>query len=112
MSNQTPSFSQRFNRRQQVGGEGYCSGRSCHRAPVRSIQRMPSSTRRLSAQGRPPCGFFGSRGSRGLIFSHCSSVRNGPDRGIQTPFNHVIQEKRKHIQDKMNEMNSLYQVMK
>ena len=112
MSSQTPSFSQRCNRRQQVGGEGYCSGKSCHRAPVRSTQRMPSSTRRESAQGRPPRGFFGGRGSSGSIFSHCSLVSNGPDRGIAPPCNHVIREKRKHIQDKMNGMNSLYQVMK
>src|SRR5581483_10094373 len=47
MSNHTPSSSHFCKRRQQVEGLGYCSGRSCQRAPVRSTQRMPSSTARL-----------------------------------------------------------------
>lgn len=50
---QTPRFSQRRNRRQQVLGLGYSLGKSRQRAPVLSTQRMPPTTRRLSAQGRP-----------------------------------------------------------
>jgi hypothetical protein len=30
------------------------------------------------------------RGSRGAIFSHCNSLNNKPDRGIGSPFHHVI----------------------
>ena len=71
---QTPCFSQRAKRRQQVPGLGYSLGRSRQRAPVLSTQRMPSNTRRLSAQGRPR---LLSRGSNGWIFFHCSSDRNG-----------------------------------
>lgn len=69
---QTPSSSQCLSLRQQVLGLGYSSGRSCHRAPVRRIQRIPSKTFRLSAQDRPR---LRRRGSSGLIFSHCRSDR-------------------------------------
>ncbi len=41
---QAPSSSQRCNRRQQVAGLGYRSGRSRQRAPVLSTQRMPPKT--------------------------------------------------------------------
>jgi hypothetical protein len=68
--------SQRRKRRQQVEGLGYFWGRSCQRAPVRSIQRMPSKTSRLGAGGRPPLGPGFSDGSNGAILAHCSSVRN------------------------------------
>ena len=73
---QSSCSSQRLKRRQQVEGLGYCGGRSCQRAPVRSIQRIPSKTSRLGAWGRPPLepGFSG--GSNGAILAHCSSVRN------------------------------------
>jgi len=60
-------------RRQHVLGLGYSLGRSRQRAPVLSIQRMPSSTRRLSAQGRPRLRSLGRSGS---IFAHCSSDKN------------------------------------
>jgi len=70
---QTPCFSQRANRRQQVAALGYSLGRSRQRAPVLSTQRIPSSTRRFSAQGRPR---LTSRGSNGSIFFHCSSDKN------------------------------------
>ena len=69
---QTPRFSQRRKRRQQVLGLGYSLGKSRQRAPVLSTQRMPSTTRRLSIQGRPR---LFSRGKRGSIFFHCSSDR-------------------------------------
>src|SRR5439155_179024 len=70
---QTPCFSQRAKRRQQVLGLGYSLGRSRQRAPVLSTQSIPSSTRRLSAQGRPR---LLSRGNHGWIFFHCSSDKN------------------------------------
>lgn len=73
MLSQTPCFSQRAKRRQQVAGLGYSLGKSRQRAPVLSTQRMPSSTRRLSAQGRPR---LFSRGRRGSIFFHWSSDKN------------------------------------
>ena len=50
---QTPCFSQSRSRRQQVDGEGNSSGKSCQRAPLRSIHKMPSNTWRSSARGRP-----------------------------------------------------------
>jgi hypothetical protein len=68
--------SQRRKRRQQVTGLGYRSGRSCHRAPVRSIHRMPSKTARLLTLGRPPLDPGLSEGNKGAILAHCSSVRN------------------------------------
>lgn len=70
---QTPSFSQRCNRRQQVLELGYSLGKSRHRAPVLRIQRIPSSTRRLSAHGRPP---LFSCGNSGSILFHCPSDKN------------------------------------
>ena len=72
----SPCSSQRLKRRQQVGGLGYCWGRSCHRAPVRSIHRMPSKTLRLLTLGRPPLDPGLSEGNKGAILAHCSSVRN------------------------------------
>ena len=64
----SPCSSQRLKRRQQVGGLGYCWGRSCHRAPVRSIHRMPSKTLRLLTLGRPPLDPGLSEGNKGAIF--------------------------------------------
>lgn len=70
--NHTPCSSHLFNRLQHVLGLGYFSGKSFHRAPVRRIQRIPSTTQRLFFQGRPLLFNFGSKGS---IFFHCFSVR-------------------------------------
>jgi len=70
------SSAQRFKRRQQVAGLGYRWGRSCQRAPVLSIHRMPSKTSRLLLRGRPPFHPGLSEGSSGAILAHCSSVRN------------------------------------
>ena len=70
---QMPCFSQRAKRRQQVAALGYSLGKSRHRAPVLSTQRIPSSTWRLLAQGRPR---LFSCGSNGSIFFHCSSDKN------------------------------------
>lgn len=75
ISFRTSASNHSFRRRQQVEGSGYLSGRSCHRAPVLSIQRIPSKTKRLSFLGRPPFGRGGGLGIRGSIFFHCSSVR-------------------------------------
>src|SRR5579883_2993205 len=83
--NQTPCSSQVRSRRQQVEGWGYFSGKSCQRAPLRRIQRMPSSTWRFSIQGRPPRRDLGNFGSKGAIFFHCASVSNGPLRAIGPP---------------------------
>lgn len=76
-STHTPCSSQSRSRRQHVLGDGYLSGRSCHRAPVRRIQRMPSSTRRLSIGRRPPFEDGSCFGSSGSISAHWSSVSNG-----------------------------------
>jgi len=76
-SSQTPCSSHCFNRRQQVAGEGYLSGRNRHAAPVRSTHKMPSRQARFEAQGRPRLSRrrFGS-GNSGSISSHCASVNN------------------------------------
>ena len=71
----TSCSSQTLSLRQQVEALGYPSGRSRHRAPVFKTHRIPSSTKRLSVQGRPPRGWRGGAGSRGSIFAHCLSVR-------------------------------------
>ncbi len=86
MFNQTPCSSQSRSRRQQVVGEGNSSGKSCQRAPLRRIQRIPSSTLRLSIQGRPPRLCLGNLGSKGRIFSHWASVNNRPYRAIGPPL--------------------------
>jgi hypothetical protein len=73
-SNQTPRSSHCRNRRQQVAGDGYCGGRSRHRAPDFSTHRMPSTQARFSAAGRPRRGFFFPCGNKFLILVHCWSV--------------------------------------
>ena len=76
-SSHTSCSSHCFSRRQQVGGEGYLSGRNRHADPVRKIQRIPSKQARLQAQGRPRLSLrrFGS-GSSGSIISHCASFNS------------------------------------
>ena len=76
-SSHTPRSSHCFNRRQQVAGEGYLSGKNLHAAPVCNTHRMPSRQARFEAQGRPRLSLrrFGS-GSRGAINSHCASLNN------------------------------------
>src|SRR5258708_2233440 len=85
MFNQIPRSSQSRNRRQHVEGCGNFSGRSCQRAPLRRIHKIPSSTCRFSIHGRPPLRCLGGFGSKGAIFCHCASVSNGPDRAIHPP---------------------------
>jgi hypothetical protein len=76
-SSQTSCSSHRFNRRQQVAGEGYLSGKNRHAAPVCNTHRMPSRQARFEAHGRPRLSLrrFGS-GSSGSINSHCASLNN------------------------------------
>lgn len=83
---QTPCSSQSRSRRQQVAGEGNSSGRSCQRAPLRKIQRMPSRTLRSFAGGRPPRRDLRLFGSKGRIFSHWASVSSRPYRAIGPPL--------------------------
>jgi hypothetical protein len=82
---QIPCSSQSRSRRQQVDGEGNSVGISCHRAPLRRIHKMPSSTRRSFAGGRPPRGRSGRLGSKGRILAHWASVSNRPYRAIGPP---------------------------
>jgi len=89
---QTSCSSQSRNRRQQVLGDGNSVGRSFHRAPLRSTQRMPSSTRRLSTGLRPPRGDRFGFGSNGSIFCHCASVSNRY-RAIDPPFDGRVNHK-------------------
>lgn len=74
---QIPCSSHILNRRQQVDPFGYSPGRSRHRAPVRSTQRMPSRHARLDAQGRPRPSLrrLGS-GNNGVNIVHCASLSN------------------------------------
>jgi hypothetical protein len=76
-SSHTSCSSHCFNRRQQVAGEGYLSGRKRHAAPVCNTHSMPSRQARLDAHGRPRFSLrrFGS-GSRGSIISYCASFNN------------------------------------
>ena len=82
---QTPCSSQSRSLRQHVAGEGNSSGKSCQRAPLRRIHKMPSSTLRSEARGRPPRGRERARGSKGRIFSHWASVNRRPYRAIGPP---------------------------
>jgi hypothetical protein len=84
MVSQICCCSQSRSRRQQVVGEGNSSGKSCQRAPLRKIQRMPSRTLRSLALGRPPRDLRGL-GSKGAIFSHWASVSRRPYRAIGPP---------------------------
>lgn len=53
MFSKIPSFDHFWCQRWHVDLEGYRLGRSCHCAPVRSIQSMPLSTSRGFIRGRP-----------------------------------------------------------
>ncbi len=73
-SNHTPRSSHCRSRRQQVAGDGYCGGRSRHRAPDRKTHRMPSTQALSSAAGRPRRCFFFPCGNKFFIVAHCRSV--------------------------------------
>ena len=89
-SSQMSNSSQSLSRLQQVDGLGNCFGKSAQGAPVRSIQRIPSNTLRLSAQGLPPRFDFLCFGNKGSIFSHCSSVNFHLVLAIKNPFNDQV----------------------
>jgi hypothetical protein len=72
-----PASVQALCRLQQVEGDGYRSGKSCHRAPFFRIQRMPSRQARGSTRGRPPSGDGSRSSNKSLIRFHCESLRNG-----------------------------------
>ena len=63
-----------FNRRQQVGYDGKCDGKSRQRAPVRSTQAIASKQCREDARGRPPSGEGGGSSNKSEIKPHWSSV--------------------------------------
>ena len=70
-----PSRTHCWNLRWQVWYGGKRSGKSCHRAPLLSIQSTPFITSRVSFQGRPrPSSRRGNSGIIGSISAHCSSV--------------------------------------
>ncbi len=70
-----PSRTHCWNLRWQVWYGGNLSGKSCQRAPGRSIQSPPFITSRVSRQGRPLASWRrGSSGISGSISDHCSSV--------------------------------------
>jgi len=92
MSLNTPASYQSLRRRQHVEKCGYSAGRSCHLAPVFRIQRIPSKQARSSAGGRPPVGFGGRGGIKGLILSHCSSVNIGFRTPIGSPPMSLLRE--------------------
>jgi len=87
---QTSRSSQSRNRRQQVLGEGNFSGKSFHRAPLRSTQRMPSKHSRLPAGGRPPLAERLGCGNNGSIFFHCSSVMISSLAMVGIPFHSQV----------------------
>ena len=66
--------SQSRSRRQQVLGEGYRSGRSFQRAPLRNTHKIPSKTGRLGIGWGPPLGEAFGSGSNGAICTHWASV--------------------------------------
>lgn len=77
----TPCSSQARRRFQHtLGLTPKSRGRSCHRAPVLKIHRIPSSTTRWGFGGRPrrlPLRGILVLGRRGSIFFHWASVSNG-----------------------------------
>jgi hypothetical protein len=85
ISSQTPCSSQSRSLRQQVAGAGNSSGISCQRAPLRRIHKIPSSTLRSEARGRPPRRRERGPGSKGRIFSHWASLNSRPYRAISPP---------------------------
>ena len=93
-SSQMSCSSQSLSLRQQVEGLGYRFGKSAQGAPVRRIQRIPSKTLRLSAQGLPPFLLDFGFGKSFSIFSHCSSVSFQRCLAIiKTPFDDQVNHK-------------------
>lgn len=91
----TPCSSHSLSLLQQVDGLGYLSGKSFHLDPVRKTQSILSTTMRSSALGQPLFPIASVLGSRGRIFSHCSSVNKSVRRLIGSPPMSLIREKDK-----------------
>jgi len=90
-SSQMSCSSQSLSLRQQVEGLGYRFGKSAQGAPVRRIQRMPSKTLRLFAQGLPPFLLDFGFGNNSSIFCHCSFVNFHRSLAIEkTPFDDQV----------------------
>jgi hypothetical protein len=112
MVSQTPCSSQSRSLRQHVAGEGNSSGRSCQRAPLRRIQRIPSSTLRSFARGRPPRRDLRSLGSKGASFSHWASVNRRPYRAMRPP-SALLPNLISHFrQTNHHQIRTLYRVLK
>jgi hypothetical protein len=72
----TSCSSQSRRRRQHVLGDGYRSGKSFQRAPLRNTHKIPSKHGRFAMGLRPPnAAAFGS-GNSAAIVAHCASVIN------------------------------------
>jgi hypothetical protein len=67
-----------FSRRQQVGYEGKCFGKSHQRAPVLSTHAIASKQARAEARKRPPKGDGGGSANKSEIKPHWSSVSSKP----------------------------------
>ena len=69
-SSQTPDSVHSRCRRWHVEGEGYRSGKSCHRAPFFRTQMMPSRHSRGVTRGRPPLGEGGGARNKSRMIAH------------------------------------------
>lgn len=92
MLSQIPSSSHRLSLRQQVDGLGYFSAKSFHRAPVRKTHKIPSTTMRSLARGRPFLRGIITLGSNGGIFPHCASLNSSTLRLIGSSSMSLIRE--------------------
>jgi hypothetical protein len=112
IASQTLCSSQSRSRLQHVAGDGNSSGKSCQRAPLHRMHKIPSSTLRSSDGGRPPCGRLGRFGRKGQIFSLWASVRSRSYRAIGPPLAPLL-EVISHIQQpNYHWFKSLYPVLK
>ena len=73
-ASQTPACDHSSNRRQQVVGEPYSSGKSAHATPVFKTYKIPFKHWRLSVRGRPRPGLC--CGKSGSSTCHCASVKS------------------------------------
>src|SRR5882672_1352622 len=112
MVSQTPCSSQSRSLRQHVAGEGNSSGKSCQRAPLRRIHKIPSRTLRSLARGRPPCRELRGFGGKGAIFSHWASVNRQPYRAMRPPSALLPQLISHFQQSNYHWFRSLYLVLK
>jgi hypothetical protein len=68
-----------------VLGDGKRVGKSCQRAPVRKMHRMPSKTGRFGMGFGPPRGDAVGSGNKGAILSHWASVSSDGSLAIHGP---------------------------